>query len=768
MEINQIFNKIVGSCPYNFQLESINTLCEGKSLILIAPTGSGKTEIPVISFLLKKNETIPPQMIYSLPTRTLIENLSKRIRRYRRRYRRYVSPKGFSTAFHHGKRIESEFFGEDIIMPTIDQTVGAYVCVPLSAPIKRGNVFAGSVSSAFLVFDEIHTFDPKRGLQTSITIIEHSSKLKLPFVVMSATLPDSLIKKIKNIGGKETEVKEVKDENEIKSRKIRRVNLHTRPLKENKKISIKEILGIYESSKNKKLIVICNTVDKAQQLYQQLKNEKSLDACVILIHSRFLEKDRKEKEDLLQKLFSRESREHVILISTQVIEVGMDISSDTMISELAPIDSLIQRAGRCARWGGSGDFYVFDVEDYGPYKKEEYKQIVNNTKEELNKLDNEILSWNLERKLVNKILSNYYREVLDESFRAEIMGTLFRALFERDKSKVEECVRDAFTCYVSIHDNPNVLCNEENDIFRLQKINVNVWVFYSKVKKLLENGVKIWSVEESNILDDYTFRFIPKPISDISEILPFKHYIVSPEGVYYDKDVGLIFGNEGLTNFTLSEKENIEGKEKEFIKKYDSWVNHANKTLLVLKRNFIPRFNFIINKFSKAFDMKKEDLIENIRIAVALHDIGKLNKYWQEKIKWDGKTPLAHTDKVDVTRIGIPHATVSAKALSSLYNEQIELDIPLLLAIAHHHSPHSQEYKPYEFINNWESVIEKLPLSINLKCINNKSKISDRLEFSIPYLGYENNIIPYRFYAFVSKILRLCDWSASCGEDVII
>ncbi|MEX2750314.1 MAG: hypothetical protein Q6366_000370 [Candidatus Freyarchaeota archaeon] len=40
-----------------------------------------------------------------------------------------------------------------------------------------------------------------------------------------------------------------------------------------------------------------------------------------------------------------------------------------MLSELAPIDSLIQRAGRCTRRGGKGDFYVFDVENLHPYDK---------------------------------------------------------------------------------------------------------------------------------------------------------------------------------------------------------------------------------------------------------------------------------------------------------------------------------------------------------------------------------------------------------------
>jgi CRISPR-associated endonuclease/helicase Cas3 len=584
---------------------------------------------------------------------------------------------------------------------------------------------------------------------------------------MSATLPELLITKIKEISSDQAEIVEVRDESEVRTRKNRRVTLHTKPLKNKIEISASEIKNIYSTSKNKKLIVVVNTVEKAQEVYRELIKD-NLDAKLLLIHSRFLDEDRKEKENLLQQIFDEKNKEHAILISTQVIEVGVDISSPTIISEVAPIDSLIQRAGRCARRGGEGDFYVYDVKDYAPYNKE----IVEKTKEELIKADGEVFSWDLERELVNKILPSYYKAILDDSIRSEIIGRLARAIFCGERSKVEECVRDAFTCNVSIYDNPQELCNEKNDIFRLQKINVNVWVFRSKAEKLLESGVKIWSVEESNILDDYSLKFAPVVISDTSEILPFKHYIVSPEGAYYDKDVGLIFGDnrdkgrdKGLINFTLSENESIENKEKEFIRKYDPWVNHAIETLNILDKRFIPRYDFIISKFSEAFGINKKDLIKKIRIAVALHDIGKLNKYWQEKIGWDGKIPLAHSNKVDVTRIGIPHATVSAKALSSLYNELGEASRSLLLAIAHHHSPYSQEYKPYEFISNWKAIVEELSLEVSLKNIIDKRKTSDKLEFSIPYLGYENSIIPYRFYAFVSKILRLSDWIAACGEE---
>jgi len=124
-------------------------------------------------------------MIYSLPMRTLVDDISSRFEKY------IVSNKlDKRVAGHHGKRMETPLFYSDIIVTTIDQTVGAYACTPLNLPIRHGNIPAGAVSSAFLVFDEVHTFHPLLGLQAAMILAEHSHKLELPFVFMSATMPD--------------------------------------------------------------------------------------------------------------------------------------------------------------------------------------------------------------------------------------------------------------------------------------------------------------------------------------------------------------------------------------------------------------------------------------------------------------------------------------------------------------------------------------------------------------------------------------------------
>lgn len=759
MDLKEFFKKFTGYNPYNFQIECIEELTQGGSLIVRAPTGSGKSEVAFISFLHSKNEQLPPQMIYSLPTRTLIDNLSNRALKY-------ATFKNQSIATHHGKRVESPLFDEDIIVTTIDQTVGAYVCTPLSAPLRRGNIFAGGVSSAFLVFDEIHTFDPQRGLQTALTLIEHSSKLNIPVCVMSATLPSKLIEKMYEILNKYHKVKteDVEDESEIKSRKSREVVLHIF----DQNLSPDIVVNIYNTATDKKLIVICNTVNKAQQLFKglykdyqnKILRDEISDAKLILIHSRFLDDDRKEKEEKIQRLFSKESKDKVILITTQVIEVGIDISANTVVSEIAPIDSLVQRAGRCARWGGRGDFYVFGTEDYGPYG--DLKDVVEKTREELKKNNGTKLTWELERNLVDNILTDYYTHILDDTNRYALLGTLARAVYEGNKTLAEKTVREIYSCGVSIHDNPTIL---GNDVAKLQKVNVNVFVFKCIAKKLIDEGKKIWVIEENNILSDYDASYTVAPVKDSSEILPFKNYIVGLESAKYNKEIGLVFGEMGDKEFEKVEDKTFEENQRELCMKKETWIEHAIKTLDVLDRYFLPRYDYIVKRFSEAFGIDKQDLIEKIRIATALHDIGKLNIEWQKKIGWDGKEPLAHSDREDIIQIGIPHATVSAVALSKVFRDWGDsLGIPFYLAVAHHHSPRAMEYSRYTLIDNWEEVIWKVVGQYDLiKDIIDK-RTSGRIEIPAIDISDEQNVLPYRFYTFISKVIRLSDWLATGGE----
>ncbi len=64
-------------------------------------------------------------------------------------------------------------------------------------PKRWGNVFVGGVASALTAFDEVHTLDPEKSLQTTTAIAMQSAKLGFPSIIMSATLPDTFIECVK-------------------------------------------------------------------------------------------------------------------------------------------------------------------------------------------------------------------------------------------------------------------------------------------------------------------------------------------------------------------------------------------------------------------------------------------------------------------------------------------------------------------------------------------------------------------------------------------
>jgi len=120
-------------------------------------------------------------------------------------------------------------------------------------------------------------------------------------------------------------------------------------------------------------LVIMNTVDRAQSLYARL--EKSHPGLALLVHARFREQERSQLNAALRNDDHGEAGR--VVIATQAIEAGVDITSRTLFTELAPWSSLVQRFGRCNRygeWNAEGaELYWIDIEDglASPYADEE-------------------------------------------------------------------------------------------------------------------------------------------------------------------------------------------------------------------------------------------------------------------------------------------------------------------------------------------------------------------------------------------------------------
>ena len=108
-----------------------------------------------------------------------------------------------------------------------------------------------------------------------------------------------------------------------------------------------DIDEILEQGKKKKVLVICNTVRRAQDIYQKLHNR---GAEVHVLHSRFIRRDRAILEAEIKK-FSKSPEENGIWVTTQIVEASLDIDFDILYTEMCSVDSLLQRMGRCNRKG---------------------------------------------------------------------------------------------------------------------------------------------------------------------------------------------------------------------------------------------------------------------------------------------------------------------------------------------------------------------------------------------------------------------------------
>jgi CRISPR-associated endonuclease/helicase Cas3 len=199
-----------------------------------------------------------------------------------------------------------------------------------------------------IILDKIHTYsDYSRAMV--IEIVKALLKLDCRIHIGTATMPQVLYEELIGIMGGRENVYEVKLDSEV----LNTFNRHI-IFKHN---SFEETLPIIKDAINKKekILIIFNTVKKAQQAFKKFEIEfPEIDK--MLIHSRYRRGDRVLLESKLKKEFNGdgspefgEGYKPCLVVSTQVVEVSLDISFDRMITECAPIDSLIQRFGRINR-----------------------------------------------------------------------------------------------------------------------------------------------------------------------------------------------------------------------------------------------------------------------------------------------------------------------------------------------------------------------------------------------------------------------------------
>lgn len=323
-----------------YPLSQKKTSSNKKHTIVLACTGAGKTD-----FLFKRTSG---RVFYTLPFQASINAMYKRVSKDLEQANPDLDIRVLHASSCVVKRKDSEeesvlqsLFGSSIKILTPHQLAA------IAFGMKGYEALLLDLKGCDIILDEIHTYT---GASQAIVLklVEILKSINCRIHIGTATMPSVLYKKIIDLLG--NDVTEVK----LSDEEMDQFNRHII----NKVKSFEETIPlIREGINNKeKVLVVCNRVAKAQDLYKSLKDQYR-DVDILLLHSRFKRGDRniKEKELIgLDELGNpteqyNTSKNACIVVSTQIVEVSLDISFDLMITECAPIDALVQRFGRINR-----------------------------------------------------------------------------------------------------------------------------------------------------------------------------------------------------------------------------------------------------------------------------------------------------------------------------------------------------------------------------------------------------------------------------------
>ncbi len=443
-------------------------------LVVVAPTGSGKTELGV---LWAENRG---KLIYTLPLRVALNDLYKRLSE------EYFDNNSVgllhSTAFM--EYVEGS--GNDIEVEKKVNSAGLLAMpVMLSTPDQ---VFLTSLNyygsdkvisvypESAIVVDEIQAYTPEMAavfLKTLGLIKEAGGKV----LVITATLPPHMEYFLKKEGFEIADVIEEAREHELNVKNLYLKRHRLKLVEKNLFNYSNEGVGFaglqdvllaiedFEKHEFKSILIVLNNVKKAVEAYRQL-SENLNGWSVHLLHSRLPEK--RKSEVILELKSKLNAGEKVILVATQVVEASVDLDFDAMITEISPIDSQVQRWGRVYRNRDIDydievpNIIVFSGVDRGTsavYGQGIGREVLKETTKVIKSLEGKTLNYEAERDAINEVYSG---GILEEYLRQieELLKKLDYFTLEK-KSEAQRVFRQMGGIYFVI---PQLMMRYGDDI----------------------------------------------------------------------------------------------------------------------------------------------------------------------------------------------------------------------------------------------------------------------------------------------------------------
>jgi CRISPR-associated endonuclease/helicase Cas3 len=792
------FRKVTGhNEAFDYQLHVAEQLFQGHNIVLRAPTGAGKTWAVLAPFLSTDGWAArPSRLIYALPLRTLAQGIYREAREAASRLkhpiesvvdargREIISP--FVT-LQTGEQPDDRFFDRGkIIVTTYDQLLSGLLDSPYGLSDRLHNINAAAVAGSLVVFDEFHLMEPQRAFLTAAACLFLFRGL-CQSVWMTATathpLEEILRDALNAVSIPATESEAVALMKSLPS--ITEVTRHI--VLEHDLLSAESVLRCHQG----RSIVLLNTVGRAQEMFEQLRRKKRPETCLMLLHSRFFKEDRRAKEEMLRSLFGKEAKGDAILVATQVVEAGLNISCEHLHTELCPMNALIQRGGRCARFAGeTGTVHVYPLpqkdKTWLPYGDQHGEDIaLTKTRALLHRIGHATLRPRDAAAWVQEVHGTEDEHALREGWRTRLnncLGLIQQNAILREPRRVTDFIRGEDT------DSIRVIISGETSRPESPGQREGLSLSRRSLSRVFQKGSQDigWYWDGSDEEPWKTLKSADSLKSTYVVCLP-------PSVAAYNKDIGLRIGTPG----NQESPNRIEPQRPGYAPlRMEPWTAHAQQVAKEASRRLEKegwKTGLLGLGLKRRYGLAAHMIMDTAQACALLHDFGKLQNDWQRWAEaaqrsrdssYEHKIPLAHTDfdpekPEDRTRERTldfhrpPHAPASAyygrafivQLLPSVPEEQRAYVASACIAaiLAHHGGwwPDNLEQNPPPLWPGWETAVAHA-----LGCTADPRTLSGLRNYPVEKLlkattGADSLSDWWPLVAYLTRTLRLSDQRAT-------
>ncbi|GBF10030.1 CRISPR-associated helicase/endonuclease Cas3 [Tepidibacillus sp. HK-1] len=537
-EINRIRREIFESIQENIQRSYDKT----RLFTITAPTGTGKTYAGFFAALkLKELLNDNRKIIYSLPFTSIIEQNYDVIKDLFANIEDFESEKGRYLIKHHSlanmdyntdkydiDKLRAELLIENwnsgIVITTFVQFLETLIGTR-NRMLKKLISMKGSI----ILLDEVQAIDISLLPLVDHVIKKASELFDLRIIMMTATKPFILNGAVELLAAHQKYFKFFNRTKII-------------PILEKKNI-LDFIEEFNNNIENKSYLIVCNTINESIKIFNGLKN---IGRDIFYLSTNLLPVHRRKRIEEVKAALDQGKK--IILVSTQVVEAGVDFDFDVVIRDIGPIDSIIQCSGRCNRNGlkDIGEVYIYSL--YDDEKEAEETLYAKN------------VYGNSTLNIVKQILQNQ-AEIYEEDYFKLIEQYYTKIQEKKNKDKSEKLINSI----ISMNFSGDKSANEEKDRIPLQKFSLiennagyfDGFIIYDQTaKKVFDRYLEMIKeknfyksreiyLEIKNTLRDYTVSLPVKYQGIFNE--QFGLHVLPYEGVedYYNMITGFIREEKG-------------------------------------------------------------------------------------------------------------------------------------------------------------------------------------------------------------------------------